>query len=174
MDIYDNMLNSIQQFPLDANYFERRIKRAKKRHSYCLAKFRKILRQIPNHDADAYMRVQKRLARCIKQKIKIIKKFMRCLGTQIGNLEESDKLSGCLLNIKKLAPDGCSLVRIKEEVPLASRVCACKTNDGGLLICCDAPDCTVRWYHYKCMGLSAVPTGRWYCEKCRKAAHPSD
>ncbi|CAG8789006.1 2218_t:CDS:1, partial [Racocetra persica] len=28
-------------------------------------------------------------------------------------------------------------------------------------------NCPIEWYHLDCVGLKAVPEGRWFCDTCR-------
>ncbi len=45
--------------------------------------------------------------------------------------------------------------------------CMCNgVDDGSRMICCDNVDCTVQWYHVKCLNMKRIPKGVWYCEKC--------
>ena len=48
-----------------------------------------------------------------------------------------------------------------------ARHCMCNGVDDGIrMICCDNVDCTVQWYHVKCLNMKCIPKGVWYCEKC--------
>lgn len=31
---------------------------------------------------------------------------------------------------------------------------------------CDNKNCPIEWFHFQCVGLSASPRGKWYCERC--------
>ena len=35
--------------------------------------------------------------------------------------------------------------------------CICKTPARGQMVACDAEDCAVEWFHFRCAGLTAVP-----------------
>jgi hypothetical protein len=48
-------------------------------------------------------------------------------------------------------------------------VCICgKPEDFDNLIGCDSGQCSVEWFHMKCVGLKRVPQGSWECLPCRK------
>lgn len=46
--------------------------------------------------------------------------------------------------------------------------CFCRQGSRGNMIGCDGSDCDIEWFHLDCVGLSAPPSGTWYCESCRK------
>ena len=37
-------------------------------------------------------------------------------------------------------------------------------------ICCDSDDCSVRWYHWECVGVMKTPSGYWLCPWCSPKA----
>ena len=53
-------------------------------------------------------------------------------------------------------------------------MCVCsataKKPDDGLeeMIGCDNVECSIEWFHMKCLKLKRVPKGKWYCPDCRK------
>ncbi|CAG8543034.1 7134_t:CDS:2 [Dentiscutata erythropus] len=44
--------------------------------------------------------------------------------------------------------------------------CICRQVSFGEMIGCDGENCPIEWYHLDCVGLKAVPEGRWYCDTC--------
>lgn len=168
MDIYDSMLDSIQQFPLDANYFERRIKRINKTYARHLAAYTRILQRLPQDTHRSFAAAKHRLERCIDRKQKIIKKFLECIDRQTRHLEEYNKISGDVLAPGVLHPSGSSVLQTKENGVLESKICVCNSTDGGTIICCDSSACQTRWYHCRCVAVTSVPADGWLCEKCRK------
>ncbi|KAI8895052.1 hypothetical protein BC833DRAFT_602576 [Globomyces pollinis-pini] len=45
--------------------------------------------------------------------------------------------------------------------------CTCQQVSFGEMIACDNQMCPYEWFHLECVGLSAPPTGVWFCTKCR-------
>lgn len=46
----------------------------------------------------------------------------------------------------------------------------CKCNgvdDGSPMINCDNDDCEIKWFHFKCVGISDTPD-TWFCNNCKK------
>lgn len=168
MDIYDTMLGSIQQFPLDANYFERRIRRANRTYARYLAAYTRILRHMPPSTHRPLVAARRRLERCIGRKQRIIGRFLECINEQMTRLEEHNRISGSVLALRRLQPSGAAVLRTKENGVLESKICVCNSNDGGMLVCCDSPACQTRWHHCKCVGIVNPPAAGWTCEKCKK------
>ena len=46
--------------------------------------------------------------------------------------------------------------------------CTCRTVSHGDMVACDNDNCPYEWFHWKCVGLTREPLGKWYCEECRK------
>ena len=47
--------------------------------------------------------------------------------------------------------------------------CYCKLGgDEDNLIGCDDNDCTIQWFHLKCVNIKNIPKGKWYCPECRR------
>jgi hypothetical protein len=45
--------------------------------------------------------------------------------------------------------------------------CLCRRpDDGSQMIGCDNDDCTIVWFHLKCLGKKKVPKGKWFCDAC--------
>lgn len=44
--------------------------------------------------------------------------------------------------------------------------CVCQRPSFGLMVSCDSPGCKIEWFHTKCINLSIIPKGNWYCAYC--------
>jgi hypothetical protein len=60
-------------------------------------------------------------------------------------------------------PDG-------EHNPDEPIYCTCKRVEYGYMVNCTKPDCPIKWFHFRCVGLSraTTPTSAWYCSTCIK------
>lgn len=48
--------------------------------------------------------------------------------------------------------------------------CTCGGPEEGRMIACDNDDCAIEWFHYKCIGISRKPKGKWFCSNnCRQS-----
>ena len=45
--------------------------------------------------------------------------------------------------------------------------CYCRGKDEGEMILCDNDACQIGWFHTKCLKLSIIPKGKWFCPSCR-------
>jgi len=46
--------------------------------------------------------------------------------------------------------------------------CYCKQPEFQKMMACDNPECPIKWFHYKCVGLKCTPKRRWFFPSCRK------
>ena len=60
-------------------------------------------------------------------------------------------------------PSSNNYISIEEQT-----FCYCHGPEEGLMIACDNPDCLIEWFHVRCLDLSCVPKGKWYCSDCSK------
>ena len=44
--------------------------------------------------------------------------------------------------------------------------CICNQVSYGDMVGCDNKDCPYEWFHYPCVGITAAPKGKWYCQPC--------
>jgi len=52
-------------------------------------------------------------------------------------------------------------------VPDGKEHCTCRGEDSRDMVGCDGPKCAIKWFHFKCVGLSDPPTTKkWYCSAC--------
>ncbi|XP_038065836.1 uncharacterized protein LOC119735944 [Patiria miniata] len=53
--------------------------------------------------------------------------------------------------------------------------CVCKRVPTKEMIACDGESCSVEWYHYECVGLTAatIPNGEWLCDNCKPCSSSS-
>jgi len=49
--------------------------------------------------------------------------------------------------------------------------CFCQGVSYGDMVCCENTSCKLQWFHFSCVGLTASPTGKWYCsDLCKDKA----
>lgn len=178
MDFYDGMLSSIQQFPLEANVFERAIRRIHIKYSRYKARYKRLLSSLTSPDSPAFVKAQRKLLSCLRRKQKAIAKYSAHIHRQMENLERlkgigSNYTGGLSLTAQPVTPleslDIPSVLRVKPTSVLNEKHCICRTTNGGAMICCDSPACSIRWYHLHCIGMTSIPSSGWLCEKCRKS-----
>ena len=47
--------------------------------------------------------------------------------------------------------------------------CWCHGGESGKMVACDNPQCAIEWFHFKCVGLTRKPRGKWFCsESCKR------
>ena len=46
--------------------------------------------------------------------------------------------------------------------------CYCRKEESGEMIACDNTECHIQWFHTKCLHITKIPKGKWFCPDCRK------
>lgn len=169
MDIFDSMLESIQQFPLECNGFERRIKRLNKDHfKYSKQLDRMIVKLLPLENK-RMLKTKKRLKHIIKKKLKLVDKFQHVIEKQQQKLTELVQISNLdpsKFNFSPLTGNVPAVIKL-DNTPLGTmKYCVCGDKAFGNMICCDNPTCAIKWYHFNCVNLTSVPKTAWKCAKC--------
>lgn len=169
MDIFDSMLESIQQFPMECNSFERNIKRLHKDHfKYSTRLDRLILKLVPPNDP-RLLKLRRKLKNVIKKRLSVTSNFQNAITKQQQRLEELVRISNLdLMNFNFLALPGtaCAVIKLN-DIPQGNRkYCICNDRAFGFMICCDNPACATKWHHFKCVNLLSPPKTTWICPKC--------
>ncbi|KAF7684018.1 Protein YNG1 [Astathelohania contejeani] len=60
------------------------------------------------------------------------------------------------------------LSHIRESDEGDAVYCYCRKPSKGNMIACDDPACDIEWFHYGCVGLTSMPSGKWYCKNCKE------
>ncbi len=172
MDLYDAMIDSIQQFPLDSNLFERNILKLNKKYKYAMKKYKRCLKKGLSYTNKEFEDTEKILKKCIKKKRKLIKIYKDVIQTQLNNLNELSRINNMAISFpENKLTEGLSkaaIMKIPGDATLENNYCICNTKEGGTMICCDIPDCLIRWYHCKCVNVNAIPNNEWVCDRCKK------
>ncbi|EGT40938.1 hypothetical protein CAEBREN_21364 [Caenorhabditis brenneri] len=55
----------------------------------------------------------------------------------------------------------------EDEGDSTRKWCFCNDTSHGEMIRCDNSNCTLRWFHFPCLGIVEKPRGKWwYCPRC--------
>ncbi|KAK3105421.1 hypothetical protein FSP39_024916 [Pinctada imbricata] len=81
----------------------------------------------------------------------------------------------CIQMTQDEVPDGDWFRNDCETLRSLYPFCICYTDLGTAMIACDNPECEREWYHLSCVGITDVPSGRWYCcVECEKKHTPEN
>lgn len=169
MDIFDSMLESIQQFPLECNTYERENKRLAKDQDKYTKIFERLAFKLTAPEDKNFLKVKKRLSRTIKRKIKITEKFEEFISKHLERLQELIHISSIdltILNINPLESNGPAVIKVGDTPAGSKKYCSCGDHASGMMICCDDPGCVTKWYHFKCLNMQIAPKTTWKCPKC--------
>ena len=102
---------------------------------------------------------------------KVLQRTNKVVKLQLNNRESwvsLDRVKPCIMNASTpLKP-----VPKEQEAPKKrerKRYCTCNGFFDSAMIGCANPECQVKWYHFKCVGITKAPKGSWYCSDCKKA-----
>jgi hypothetical protein len=104
-----------------------------------------------------------------------ISSFNKGKGEPLGGKGQLVGLKGAalasMMNKKKNTKADAAKVDILEADlavdPNEPVYCYCRQVSFGQMVACDNETCTREWFHFPCVGLTAEPTGKWYCPDCR-------
>ncbi len=169
MDIFDTMLEAIQQFPLECNVFERQNKRLEKDQEKYMKIFEKLAFKLVNPKEKRFLDTNKKLKKTLKKKIKITEKFEETIKKHLEKLNELiliSNLDTTVLSIGALQGNGPAVIKVGDIPSGTKKYCSCGEHAYGMMICCDDPGCAIKWYHFKCVNMQTAPKISWKCSKC--------
>lgn len=170
MDIFDLMLERIQQFPLDANLFERNIKRLNKDHQQCKEVFEKYLAKLIYKNNPKVKKKFKELSKKMKEIIISKREITKNYESKVDNLLNllNSMVDKCetKFSIKALEGNKPAIINIKSPVETQNKYCSCRQAPYDKMIWCNNPKCKIKWYHFGCVNLTSSPKETWTCPNC--------
>lgn len=166
-EILDEMLEKIHEYPHKARHYNKILLRSIKTYK------RKYKNAIKENFKDAALPRNKKRKYEIKStealdlKIEASKTMLELTSSILDELKSliKDNDAGICLD----APSVHNTPNVvKVGAPSKGAYCECKQPAYGDMICCDSLKCKIGWFHFKCVWLSAVPKGNWYCPSCKK------
>ncbi|WEL39680.1 chromatin remodeling protein [Encephalitozoon hellem] len=178
-EVFDKMLEEVQQLRLDAIYFTKLTSRMDGRIEKLRKKCRRYKEKFIRRPLERYA---KRIAKCHKA----VKKLLR------NNRDSGKTFGDVVTGLKKRCEELCSraeasfdlehpsisdmncVVNLGEMGKNEKLYCRCGRPPFKSMIACDSPDCVRKWFHFECVGLASTPRAPWTCPECRKAAALND
>jgi inhibitor of growth protein 4 len=173
-EVYDKVLEEIQQLRLDANHFSKITSRIDREMARARAKCKNYEERLVRRPSE---RCLSKIARCHAQVKRLISRSMSAtLAFRNVVRDIRDKCGKyCEVAGKELTFDASAtasincVVRLDEIGDLGKLYCKCNQPAYGSMIACDMPDCKTGWYHFECVGLmSQPPKAPWVCQDCKK------
>lgn len=111
--------------------------------------------------------VQKRYNNLMKKNPNLLRRLRRKeRSNQI--IQKKDKMK-IKINLKQLREKELIQLRQNYSNDAIERYCRCQQPSYGDMVACDNDACSIEWFHYKCVGITQAPKGKWYCSsKCKK------
>ncbi|KAL6122401.1 hypothetical protein NUSPORA_00585 [Nucleospora cyclopteri] len=167
-DIYDNIIPTIQSFPMEIYYFKRNINRVDAVLNKCRHKLDKIIKKLPKLDKGKLDKISAKIERAYEKKEKLLIRLQNAVESHLNLFNKLNELANSPINTDiQQMPQNISYSVTIEDVPENKRVyCSCQTMASGKMICCDNSNCEIGWYHLKCVGLIKAPKTKWICMRC--------
>jgi len=56
---------------------------------------------------------------------------------------------------------------VKSNSLINRKYCFCRKHIfASVMVACDNDQCTIKWFHLRCVGLQQAPKGDWFCPNC--------
>lgn len=174
-EVFDRMLEEIQQLRLDAIYFTKSTSRVDGRVERLRERCKRYEERFVRKPLERYAR---RIVGCRKE----IRRLLR------SNCRSAETVKGIVSELRRKCEELCSGARAPFDLerPMVSYAncvvnagemgdnehvyCRCNRPAFKSMIACDSVECKTRWFHFECAGISSVPKTPWTCVECRKAA----
>lgn len=169
MDIFDTLLESIQQFPLECNNFERQTKRLTKDQDKYTKIFEKLSFKLVSPQDKKILKTRRRLTKTLKKKLKITNNFHDFVNKHLERLQKLISISSIdpsILNIHPIKGIGPSTIKVSDIPVGKKKYCLCGERAYGMMICCDNPGCITKWFHFRCVNIHSPPKSMWKCPNC--------
>ena len=167
-EFYDALMDSIHQFPLDCNKYERQMHRIDMAYKINLQRFEKSIQKLKIEDEENFKKIEKKINKLLKKMHKITENFERKIAGYYTTVEEF--CNGCEPPITFTTPPEikCCVVKIEDVAKSNKKYCICHEKASNMMACCSNPECIIKWFHFKCVGLNSPPRNEWYCGECKK------
>ncbi|CAD25828.1 DNA-binding domain [Encephalitozoon cuniculi GB-M1] len=174
-EVFDKMLEEVQQLRLDAIYFTKSTSRMDRRVEKLRRRCRRYKEKFVRRPLEKYA---KRIDKCHKA----VKRLLRNSSCSAGafrevihglkrRCEELCSKAGVSFNLEgPLVPDMNCIVSVGEMGGSERLYCKCNRPAFKSMIACDSLDCKREWFHFECVGISGPPKMSWTCPECKKAA----
>lgn len=167
-DIYDNIIRTIQQFPMEVYYFKRHTERIDAIILKYQIRLTKLIKKLPKKNEKKFHNVTEKLVKMHKKKLTLVNRLENkvkehiCFFLKLNELGNNPiDITQCVIQIKNPM-----IIKLKNEVDDNKTYCTCNGRAFGSMICCDNIECEVHWYHFKCVGLIKTPKIPWICDRC--------
>ncbi|KAM0672847.1 chromatin remodeling protein [Ordospora colligata] len=173
-EVFDAMLDEIQQLRLDAIYFSRSTLRAEQRIERLRKKRKEYEDQFLHTPTEKYVKKIGRCCRMIKRLLDESCENSRMLENAVSELKcKCEVLCADVevpfdLDVPSVTSVNCT-INVGEMSMDGKLYCKCNRPAFKSMIMCGSHECSNRWFHYECIGISSVPKTEWICSECKKA-----
>lgn len=172
-EIFDKMLEEVQQLRLDANYFAKctswtdvRLARMRRR---CRKYEERLMRRLSEKCVARIAKCHRAMKKLLRSKQGSIETFGHVVHGLRSRCEELCAMAETPLDLEEpsIANVNC-VVNVGENADGNALYCKCSQPAFRMMIACDSPGCSVGWFHCECVNASASLRSAWICAECKK------
>ncbi|ORD94764.1 ING4 [Enterospora canceri] len=167
-DIFDNIIQTVQQMPVEAFYFRRQIRRVDNYTEKYRKKLKKAVKRLPNKNEEKINRIERKLTQAFSKKRELIERFREAIKSHMVFFRKLNELTNNTINVGEMAlkVNCANVVKVSSQTDDDGIYCSCKSKAQGNMIMCANPYCEIRWYHFKCVGILKASKTQWKCSRC--------
>ncbi|KCZ77715.1 hypothetical protein H311_01269 [Anncaliia algerae PRA109] len=168
-EMLDYMLEYIHDYPHKAGHYNRSILTNLSKYK---SKYRKYLkRYLKSFKKDdkvkrKFKKNNKKINEFLERKIENTKKMIELTNKIINKFKELVETHDLPIDLD--LPQIANIPNVIKAEEGGGVYCECKTSSNGDMILCDSVKCKIKWFHFKCVGITSAPKGSWYCSECKK------
>ncbi|OQS55471.1 Ing5 [Ecytonucleospora hepatopenaei] len=167
-DIYDNLLQTIQQFSMETYYYKRQTKKVDLVIDKYKNKLKKAMAKLPKKNEKSLERIKRRLTEMFENKKNLVEGLEESIKKHKLFFDKLNSLSNYSVSTNDILLRSKSpmVVKVNNESTDNRIYCSCGGKAYGNMIRCDEEECDIGWYHYKCIGILKTPKSPWKCSRC--------
>lgn len=171
-DTYDEVIENIQQIPLDVYILDKRNKRIEKKYVKIKNKIDILTKKAlkgQQIDENEIMKLQYKFKKYKKKYDKSILKFNDVIAPIISKTKQIISKNCFDIVIPNVNLENINrIVKVGKNKSFGNKYCTCRQYACENMIACEEPSCKIQWFHFDCVGITLPPKNLWYCADCRK------
>lgn len=171
-DTYDEVIENIQQIPLDVYILEKRNKKLEKKYSKIKNKIEFLTKKAckgQQINEDEMIKLYEKFKKYKNKYDKSIAKFNEVIEPIINKTNEIILRDCSDIVISNFNFENLNrIVKVGKNKSYGRKFCTCRQYACDNMIACEEPSCKIQWFHFDCVGITLPPKNLWYCADCRK------
>lgn len=174
IEVLDSILNIVQSLPLDVQHHKKQMilndKLYNKLYKRKMKSQKKVLKKCKNtkqlfEQDDQLLQYLNNKLSSAQTMYKIVTEMAEQIKEKLVSIGEEGIFDlPDISNVPMVIRTGMRINKNEKD----GIYCVCGENSHDDMVCCDAENCKIGWYHFGCVGLCNAPKGSWLCETCKR------